>query len=128
MSFMKVAHRIGFYGFGVFLGLIVLFFFLGGKKASCDYSPNARVLKNIRVKKHEFSEASLAFMKQNTLDTSDISLLLKEGSVDFSKSNTKLDSCKTYFIEGISTKNKQITAKIANCDSIARFLSIEVFE
>ena len=47
---MKFIHRLGLYLGGFSVGLIFLMFFLSGKKTSCAYSPNARVLKNISTK------------------------------------------------------------------------------
>ncbi|WP_106793951.1 DUF4258 domain-containing protein [Aquimarina sp. Aq78] len=116
---MKLAQRLFYYLGGFAIGLILLFFFLGGKKASCDYGPSARVLKNIRIKKKTFSEQASDNMLKYQIDTADIALLLKNGDVSFSKSNTKLDSCKIYFIEG-SVKEKNVNMLIENCDSIAR--------
>jgi len=102
---MKLAHRLGFYFFGFIIGLFLLFFFLGGKKASCDYTPTARVLKNIRIKERFFSDEAKFAMQQYGIDTADISLILSKGNVDFGKSNTELDSCNTYFIEGQAKDN-----------------------
>ncbi|MFD2562499.1 DUF4258 domain-containing protein [Aquimarina rubra] len=124
---MKLAHRLGFYFFGFIIGLFLLFFFLGGKKASCDYTPTARVLKNIRIKERAFSEEVLVAMQNYSIDTADISNILKSGDVDFGKSNTKLDSCNTYFIEG-QTKEKTIGLMIANCDSIAKVNTLEILK
>ncbi|KAA1243465.1 hypothetical protein F0000_20935 [Aquimarina sp. RZ0] len=124
---MKLAHRFGFYFFGFIIGLFLLLFFLGGKKASCDYTPNARVLKNIRIKKRIFSELALASMRQLTIDTADISRILTEGAVNFEKSNTNLDSCNTYFIEGIA-KEHTIGMLIANCDTIAKINALEIIK
>ncbi|MHA7059160.1 hypothetical protein ACWGOQ_0018175 [Aquimarina sp. M1] len=124
---MKLAHRLGFYFFGFIIGLFLLFFFLGGKKASCDYTPTARVLKNIRIKKRIFSEDARVAMSNYRIDTADISNILRSGNVDFGKSNTKLDSCKTYFIEG-EAKEKTIGLLIANCDSIARVTTLEILK
>ena len=47
---MKFIHRLGYYLGGFSIGLIFLAFFLSGKRASCDYGPDARVLKNIGQK------------------------------------------------------------------------------
>ena len=49
---MKFIHRLGYYLGGFSIGLIFLAFFLSGKRASCDYGPDARVLKNIGQKKN----------------------------------------------------------------------------
>ncbi len=122
---MKLAHRLFYYLGGFVVGLIILFFFLGGKKTSCDYSPNARVLKNIRIKQRVFSEQALSDMQSYRIDTADVSVILKNGSVDFSKSNTKLDSCKTYFVEG-TVKEKNISLFVENCDSIARINKLNI--
>ncbi|MBQ4819183.1 DUF4258 domain-containing protein [Aquimarina sp. MMG016] len=124
---MKLAQRLFYYLGGFAIGLILLFFFLGGKKTSCDYSPTARVLKNIRIKERVFSEQALTNMQQYQIDTADISHMLLKGSVDFSKSNTKLDSCKIYFIEG-EIKKQNIGLIIKNCDSIAKVNTLEIIK
>lgn len=124
---MKLAQRLFYYLGGFAIGLILLFFFLGGKKASCDYGPSARVLKSIRIKKKAFSEQVSSNMTKYEIDTADVSFLLTNGDVIFSKSNTKLDSCKTYFIEG-AIKEKNINMLIENCDSIAKINVLNVIQ
>ena len=93
---MRLIQRLGYYGAGFAIGILILFFFLGGKDTSCDYGPNARTLKNIRIKDRVFSEMSLETLSSHQLDTSAISQLLMEGDVLFSESETRLDSCKQY--------------------------------
>lgn len=122
---MKLVQRLGYYSLGFIVGLILLFFFLGGKKTSCDYSPNDRVLKNIRIKQRKFSDKVLTEMISNNLDTSHISQILKSGSVDFDKSDTDKSPCKIYFIEGTANQ-KNIELTVENCDSIARINSLEI--
>ena len=120
---MHIAKRFGFYGFGFIIGLLLLFFFLNGKKAGCDYGPDARTLKNIKIKQRVFSAQSLQDLKQNNLDTSAVSSLLRFGDVNFGESNTKLDSCKVYVIEGF-VKNTNLKMKVQNCDKTATITSI----
>ena len=120
---MHIAKRFGFYGFGFVIGLLLLFFFLNGKKAGCDYGPDARTLKNIKIKQRVFSKQSLQALKQNNLDTSAVSSLLRFGDVNFGESNTKLDSCKVYVIEGF-VKNTNLKMKVQNCDKTATITSI----
>ena len=120
---MHIAKRFGFYGFGFVIGLLLLFFFLNGKKAGCDYGPDARTLKNIKIKQRVFSTQSLQALKQNNLDTSAVSSLLRFGDVNFGESNTKLDSCKVYVIEGY-VKNVNLKMKVQNCDKTATITSI----
>ncbi len=122
---MRLAQRLFYYLGGFVIGLILLFFFLGGKKTSCDYSPSDRVLKNIRIKERVFDEQVLITMESYKIDTANISSILLKGDVDFSKSNTKLDSCRLYFIEGV-VEQKTIAMLIENCDSIAKINSIKI--
>lgn len=122
---MNIAKRFGFYGFGFIIGLVLLFFFLNGKKAGCDYGPDARTLKNIKIKQRVFSTQSLQDLKKNNLDTATVSSLLKLGDVNFGESNTKLDSCKVYVIEG-SVKKIKLKMSVQNCKKTATITSIAV--
>lgn len=122
---MNIAKRFGFYGFGFIIGLLLLFFFLNGKKAGCDYGPDSRTLKNIKIKQRVFSTQSLQDLKKNNLDTATVSSLLKLGDVNFGESNTKLDSCKVYVIEG-SVKKIKLKMSVQNCEKTATITSIAV--
>ena len=122
---MKFIHRLGYYLGGFSIGLIILAFFLSGKKTSCSYSPNARVLKNIRIKERVYSESALENLARYELDTTQVSNLLSSGNVDFGRSNTELDSCKTYMITGEASE-KSLELLVENCDSIATVLEIVV--
>lgn len=120
---MKLIQRLGYYLGGFSVGLIVLAFFLSGKKTSCSYGPNARVLKNISTKKLIYSEVVREAIDEELIDTSSISYLLTKGNVNFSKSNTKLDACKIYVIEE-SIQEKEVALTVENCDSIATIKQI----
>jgi len=122
---MKLAYRLIYFSGGFLLGIGLLFFILSGKKTSCAYGPESRTLKNIRLKQRAFSETTLNVLRENKMDTSAISALLKDGDVLFSESNTKLDSCKLYVIEGeISERNLKIT--VENCEKIATVIAAKV--
>lgn len=108
---MKLVHRIGYYLGGFSIGLIVLMFFLSGKKVSCDYGPDARVLKNINSKKLDYTNT---FIK----DSSAINYVLKFGDIDFSKSSPRKEPCGVYLIEGAYNDNL-VLLTVENCDSTA---------
>lgn len=115
---MKIAQRIVFYGIGFIIGIVLLMFFLGGKKTSCDYGPQARVLKNIKTKKRVFTMQSLQALYSQSMDTTAVTALLNEGSVVFSESTTDLDSCKIYVIDG-EYANRYVKLEIENCEELA---------
>jgi hypothetical protein len=121
---MKFIHRLGYYLGGFAIGLVLLMFFLNGKDASCDYGPNARTTKNISSKPIQYSDKASVFITDQSLDSTTVVNLVKFGSVDFSKSKTKIDSCKVYYIEN-SYKERALELKIKNCDSLATLLDIK---
>ncbi len=124
---MKLAYRLVYFSGGFIIGIALLFFILSGKKTSCAYGLDARTLKNIRVKERAFSEKTLTVLRENQMDTSAISTLLEDGDVLFSESNTNLDSCKQYVIEG-KILEKYLKVRIENCDSLATVTEANVFQ
>jgi hypothetical protein len=123
---MNFIQRLGFFSVGLIMGIGLLMFFLGGKKASCDYSPNARTLKNIRNKERIFSENALTYFTNNNIDTSVVSTILKDGNVDFGKSDTKRKSCKVYYIsEEFENLQLELELEIENCNEKAIIKSVK---
>jgi hypothetical protein len=129
---MSLLKRFAFYFGGFAIGLILLYFFIGGSGASCeyDYSPNSRTLKNIRLKERLYSNEALDALKNNQIDTSDISNLLLKGDVLFSQSNTKLDSCDVYVIEGAhkGKPKEKLKISVENCNKKATIQKISIIK
>lgn len=120
---MKFIHRLGYYLGGFAIGLIILAFFLSGKKTSCAYGPDARVLKNIKIKERAYSREAINEIERLQIDTASITKVLNKGDVDFSRSNTHLDSCKTYLVTG-TVDSGYLELLFENCDSIATLQKI----
>ena len=116
---MTVLKRVGFFSIGFIMGIAILVFVLSGKKASCAYFPNARTLKNIRLKQRNFSPEAMTFFQQNRIDTSVVSSIFDEGDVDFGKSKTHTKPCKIYYINGNANDSISIELQVKNCDSTA---------
>ena len=115
MNFYK---RLLFFSSGFVIGLLILSFFLAGKRTSFSYLPNDRVIKNINTKK------IIAYNKTIEKESILIKRILFDGKVDFSKSKTKLDSCKSYHIEN-KIADKSYMVLVNNCEN---YISIENFE
>lgn len=115
---MKFIQRLGYYLGGFSIGLIILAFFLNGKKVSCDYGPEARVLKNINSKK-------IVYTNLHIKDSAIINSVLKYGDVVFSKSNPRELPCGVYSIEGLYNDDDTILT-IENCDSIVTVLELKI--
>ena len=107
--------RLGWYLVGLSIGLVFLVFFL--KKKSGEegidfcYLPNCRVLKNMRSKTLTFGEA----LPEAYRDTTLVLKFLTDGDVDFGKSNTKSEPCKTYFVSQL-IEGSNMEIQIKNCD------------
>lgn len=122
---MKLLHRVGYYLGGFSIGLIILAFFLQGKKTSCDYGPNARTTKSLANQSKSYSAEAESIMKEYDMDTLTVSNLIRYGEVDFSKSDTKSEGCKTYIVEN-SYKESIFELKIRNCETLATIESISL--
>mgnify|MGYP003634191737 FL=1 len=119
MAFLK---RLGFFLFGLSIGLVFLTIFLKKKSQETGtefcYFPNCRTLKDIRSKQISYSDAIDQLIRQQELDSTDINGFLYNGEVDFGKSETKTKPCKTYYIEGL-VKDRAATLKVKNCSEKA---------
>ncbi len=111
MAFLK---RLGWYLVGLSIGLVFLVFIL--KKKSGEegidfcYFPNCRVLKDMRSKPLTFSES----LPEQYQDTLMIQAFLEDGDVDFGKSDTKSEPCKTYFVLH-EHNGEELEMKVKNC-------------
>tara|TARA_R110000751_G_scaffold2520_2_gene13628 strand:- start:7141 stop:7521 length:381 start_codon:yes stop_codon:yes gene_type:complete len=124
MAFIK---RLGFFLFGLSIGLVFLTIFLKKKSQETGtefcYFPNCRTLKDIRAKQISYSDAIGQLIQQQELDSTDINGFLYNGEVDFGKSETKTKPCKTYYIEGM-VKDKSAILKVKNCSEKAVIESV----
>ena len=118
---MEFAKRIIWYLFGTLIGVIFVYSWFGSRTdISCNYFPDARVKGDIQKKHINYNISTLELLSKINIDSMAILKLLKDGDVIFSRSNTKLDSCKTYYIE-----NHNIGATFENCDSIVNILDVK---
>ena len=115
---MKLLKRFIFYGIGLIIGSIFVYFIWEKKDVQFDYGPNARVLKNIRTDVRLFSDNAKESMNTIGLDSVDIAEVLQNGDVDFKESSPRTKPCKIYVIHG-NPREKNITLTIKKCDTIS---------
>lgn len=97
---------------GFTFGLVLLSFILNGKKTSCNYGPNDRVINNISKKPWKF--IGHAKDKFSGFDSIAFQSFLKMASVDFGKVDRRNDSCRTYYLTGY-WEGKNINVELENC-------------
>ena len=116
---MNFVNRLTYFSGGFIIGLLFLMFFLSGKRTSCSYLPDARVKKDILKK-------TIIFRNKNSKKDSIIIMnTISQGKVDFSKSNTSLENCNEYYIEGENNTNK-IWVIIKNCKNTAEIYDYRI--
>lgn len=112
MAFLK---RLGWYLVGLSIGIVFLVFFLKKKTDETGtefcYFPNCRVLKDMRSKPLVFSEN----IGNTAKDSLIVKSFLREGNIDFGKSDTKTKPCKIYYISN-TVEGKDLLMKMKNCN------------
>ena len=124
---MELKRRFAFFGFGFFLGIVALMFFLNGKEASCNYLPNARMLEILRNKHRTYTNDVIRTMAEENIDSTEIALFLSHGDIDFSKSKPRQEPCRYYWIDGF-IKEKASAIYVENCDTLVtvqKIISVE---
>lgn len=117
-------QRFALYGIGFVMGIVLVFFFLGGKRASCNWLPNDRILNIIERKQLLYGEQIEQNLKEAEADSLDIRNILKNGDIDFSKSRVKNDPCRLYWIQG-QGKQSSLLISVELCDSVATVNSLK---
>ena len=111
-------HRFIYFGIGLLVGSIFVYFIWQEKDTSFDYLPNARALKSIRIHTKLYSDDAKESMKTIGLDSLDIADILQNGNIDFGESDPRAKPCKTYVIKG-NPREKEITLVVKKCDTIS---------
>ena len=117
---MKLLYRLGFYLVGFSVGIILLSVIFKGKKTSCNYGPNDRVIMNLSKKIWHST-----LVNNSTFDSISFDKFLDMASVDFNKSNTTKDSCKVYYLDGYWNE-KAISLEIENCEKTVNLLRLNL--
>jgi len=115
---MTFRQRLPYFLGGLTIGIIVVVFIWDKKDTTFDYGPNARVLKNLRIKERHFSNDALSVLSSKKIDTANISKILKNGDVDL-MNKVKLDSCLYQYNINGKKDLKNVTLTVINCDSTA---------
>lgn len=115
MPFLK---RLGFFIFGLSIGLIFLSIFLKKKSDETGvefcYLPNCRVLKDLRSKPMHFEGGISEVLRNKEIDSAGLQDFLHSGEVLFDRSDTRSKPCKLYLIEGRIDAEK-IILEMKNC-------------
>ncbi|SIT09843.1 hypothetical protein SAMN05421786_105172 [Chryseobacterium ureilyticum] len=92
--------KLKFYAIGFVPGLIIVFFILNKKGASCSgYLPNSRVIAETLSKEFKYSEEAKTAMATYKIDEKFIKdSIITEGKVDFDRSHAQKKPCPNYLL------------------------------
>lgn len=125
MNIKGLGKRVAYYGLGLALGTILVFFIFGGRKdIRCSYFPNQRVTNDFAQKEVRMSDLAACQRDCLALDSLDVKQFFAAGDVDFSASEPRKKPYGYYKISTELPENRIVTATIENQDSVVVFLDI----
>ena len=117
---MKLFYRLGFYLVGFSIGLILLSVIFKGKKTTCNYGPNDRVISNLSKKSWNSKLVDIEMF-----DSISFHEFLDMARIDFNKSDTSKDSCKVYYLNGY-WKEQAISLEVENCEKNVNLIHFNI--
>ncbi len=118
-------RKLKFFAIGLVPGLLLTFFILNKKGASCSgYLPNSRVVAETLSKKPVYSadfEMEMGQLKisENFLKDS----IITKGRIDFDKSNAQKQPC-PFYVLSYPSKNPRYEIQFEKCKETATFTKI----
>lgn len=115
-------RKLKFFLLGLIPGLVLVFFILNKKGASCSgYLPNSRVIAETLSKKAIYSPSFSAEMATNKIDEKFLKdSILTKGEVDFDKSKAQQKPCPEYVLV-YPKKNPRYEIRFEKCKEEANF-------
>lgn len=111
---------------GLIPGLILVFFILNKKGASCSgYLPNSRVIAESLSKELTYSESFTAEMKTLKIDEKFLKdSIMTKGYIDFEKSDAQKKPCPSYVLT-YPKKNPRYQISFEKCAKSSNFQTLQ---
>ncbi len=113
-------RRFKLYGFGFLLGLLVVSFVYKGK--GCQL-PSSSKLEELSWQKLEYTKHGLCRMKCRNITEAEIKQILKNGKVNYDKSDVHDKPYPKYAVEGTTVEGQKLRIIIADCDTISKVVT-----
>lgn len=96
----------------------------GSERDRDAWLPNERVMSDLRTFPLEYSNHARCRMECRNITESEISQVLKNGEVNFSKSDPRDEPCKSYAVEAKVDGYKDLRVIFGACDSLTRVITV----
>lgn len=119
-------RKLKFFLIGLIPGLLLVFFILNKKGASCSgYLPNSRVIAETLSKEMIYDSAFSAEMKKNNIDEKFLKdSIITKGEVNFEKSQAQKKPCPSYVLV-YPKKNPRFEIGFEKCKDNNTFHSLK---
>ena len=119
-------RKLKFFLIGLIPGLMLVFFILNKKGASCSgYLPNSRVIAETLSKKMIYTPDFSGQMKLNKIDEKFLKdSIITKGFVDFERSNAQKKPCPDYLLH-YPEKNPRFEITFEKCSENATFQTVK---
>ena len=119
-------RKLKFYLIGLLPGLLIVFFILNKKGASCSgYLPNSRVIAETLSKEFTYSEEFKTQMQNLKIDENFLKdSILQKGEINFDRSKAQQEPCPQYLLVS-PNKNSKYEITFEKCKNDAKFLTLK---
>lgn len=119
-------RKLKFYLIGLLPGLLIVFFILNKKGASCSgYLPNSRVIAETLSKEFTYSEEFKTQMQNLKMDENFLKdSILQKGEINFDRSKAQQEPCPQYLLVS-PEKNSKYEITFEKCKNDAKFLTLK---
>lgn len=119
-------RKLKFYLIGLLPGLLIVFFILNKKGASCSgYLPNSRVIAETLSKEFTYSEEFKTQMQNLKIDENFLKdSILQKGEINFDRSKAQQEPCPQYLLVS-PEKNSKYEITFEKCKNDAKFLTLK---
>lgn len=119
-------RKLKFYIIGLLPGLLIVFFILNKKGASCSgYLPNSRVIAETLSKEFTYSEEFKTQMQNLKIDENFLKdSILQKGEINFDRSKAQQEPCPQYLLVS-PEKNSKYEITFEKCKNEAKFLTLK---
>lgn len=119
-------RKLKFYLIGLLPGLLIVFFILNKKGASCSgYLPNSRVIAETLSKEFTYSEEFKTQMQNLKINENFLKdSILQKGEINFDRSKAQQEPCPQYLLV-YPYKNSKYEITFEKCKNEAKFLTLK---
>ena len=117
--------KLKFYAIGLVPGLLIVFFILNQKGASCSYFPNDRVIAETLTKDFTYSPNFKTEMELNKISEQFLKdSIIAGGKIDFDRSKAQEKPCPKYLLL-YPKNNPRVEVNYSKCKENAEFTGLK---